>query len=209
MTERLVSALTYAAVPAAGIIFFGWDWRSIVLLYWLENVTVGVRTLIAMGRTQAAADPAKAMNFTVNGVSRPGLAQSKGFLMVFFTLHYGIFTLVHGGFVAFLVFGPLQLFGFMRGAAPADAVAGVGLGGILLVWGVSSLVQLIMACGEPRSELPPATTLMTSPYGRIIALHVTILGGAFHIMYFGWPPITALLLVSVHALLDLRSLRKR
>ena len=206
MLSRVFSFIGYVAVPIAGVIFFGWDWRSIIILYWLENITVGVQTLIAMGRTKTVNAPGKGLRFTISGMTQQKRTLARIPMMLFFTVHYGIFTVVHGVFVLTLTFGMLPVFGLLRGSAAGDVVESlpVDMTGILLIWGVASLVQLIAGLFEPRDQLAPVNAIMVSPYRRIFALHITILGGAWLISYFGWPPITALLLIAVHFVLDLR-----
>lgn len=205
MTARIATFVGYVVVPVVGILFFGWDWRSLILLYWLENITVGLRNAISMARTERTADPGASGRFTVNG--RPAESASKPFLVLFFVFHYGLFTLVHGVFVMIIVFaGGFGLFGEAESTG-IDAVGGewLGLGGILLVWGIASVVQIIADLFVPRASLPPAASLFLAPYGRILALHVTIILGAWLIASLGWPPSAAILLVALHFALDLWS----
>ena len=44
----------YVALPLVGLLVLGWDWRPIVLLYWLENITVGGVTFIGLIRARIA-----------------------------------------------------------------------------------------------------------------------------------------------------------
>ena len=83
-----IRAIVYLAIPVAGLLLAGWDWRPIVLLYWLENVTVGAVTAIGLARRRSGGQT----------VAMPAW---------FFVIHYGIFTFVHGIFVAaFMVILP-------------------------------------------------------------------------------------------------------
>ena len=204
--SRIATLAAYVALPTIGIVFWGWDWRSVIILYWLENVTVGVITVIRMARTTVVQAPG-ASALTFNGSARPA---ARGGLIMFFCAHYGLFTLVHGVFVAIIVSGVFRGFGASgaigaagSGAAPAE----IDIAGILLIWGVSSAVQIVTSFFTPqKNELPPVSKLFTAPYGRIFVLHLTILGGAWLISALGWPPAAALLLVALHFVLDLREM---
>lgn len=200
MTSRIAGFAAYVALPIIGIVFFDWDWRSVIILYWLENITVGARTVIAMIRSPRVQDPGRTA-LTFNGSSRPA---GKVGLIAFFMVHYGIFTVVHGVFVFLLAFGAFRMFGAFGMSAPSGSGAEIDVGGVLLVWAVGSLVQIVAGFFTPRAELPAVGALFMSPYRRIIVLHLTILGGAWLIGNFGWPPIAAILLVALHFVLDLR-----
>ena len=97
---RLAAAVGSAALLAAGIVLLGWSNFTVLAYYWLENVIVGafaaVRILVAGWRSARYAE---------------SLATT-----VFFGLHYGLFCLVHGTFVA-LLFG-----GVRTVDAPAEPV---------------------------------------------------------------------------------------
>lgn len=214
--ERLVSAALYLALPLAGIVFFDWDWRSVVVLYWLQNITVGLRTVIDMIRTNAPASQSSKMSFTFNGQPMAGGAP-KPFLVMFFMVHYGIFTTVHGVFVFLIVNGAFNgLFrlaalqgsaggwsGVADGAATAAASGSLNLSGIILAWAIGSVVQIVAGFLVPRDTLPPAQKLFFSPYTRIFVLHFTVLAGVGLITYLNWPPAAAVLLVALQFIVDL------
>ena len=75
-------------IPLGGVVFFGWQVFPIMFLFWLENVVVGAFNVLELIMAGGSGSPAAV----------------KIFLVPFFTLHYGIFTLVHGVFV-FTMFG--------------------------------------------------------------------------------------------------------
>ncbi|MGE5760082.1 MAG: DUF6498-containing protein, partial [Gemmatimonadota bacterium] len=85
------SAVLLAAnvAPLIGVLAHHWTVFAVVLLYWCENVVVGVFNVLRM----LVAQPQVA------------LAQAgKVLLIPFFCVHYGTFTFVHGVFV-FGLFG--------------------------------------------------------------------------------------------------------
>lgn len=194
---RLVSLVVYVAVPVLGLLYFGWDWRSVLVLYWLENITLGLRNVVAISRTTMIHDPdGPAIRLNGRPISTIG---SKGALTGFFVLHYGLFTLVHGVFVMVIVAG---FFSFGSGAGWPDAEP-VRWGMVLLIWLVGSAAQLATDVLRPRESLPAASRLFIGPYGRIAVLHVSIIAGVFLINSLNWPPIAAVMLVALHAVVDL------
>lgn len=197
---RILAIAAYTALPLVGVLVGGWDWREVLALYWFENVSLGVAMVVRMVR--AARTPA---------TPAAGPA-AHAFLIVFFTLHYGIFTLVHGVFVFAIIGGAFTPNAAADAAdtAAADAAApmttplsSMDWSGILLVWIIGGLVQVLVAAFGP---LPPehqrGTVLMMSAYPRIVVLHLAVLGSAFLITALGLPAIAAVLLIVLHGLVD-------
>lgn len=197
--ERIVSAVVYLVIPVVGIVWFNWDWRSIIVLYWLQNITIGVRTELDMLRTQAPPNPNFQSSFTLNGREMPKNVK-KPFAMFFFAMHYGLFTLVHGIFVMLIAYGAFSWL-FADAAAPSE-LGTFDLQGVVSFWAVASLIQITVGCFAPRAGLPPVLSLFWAPYPRIFVLHLTILLGVWLINYFGWPPVAALLLVALQFVVD-------
>lgn len=186
------SALVLVAanlVPLAGVLFFGWTVFATLLLFWVENVIVGgfniLRMLVAQPR---------------NGL----MWGAKLFMIPFFTFHYGMFTTVHGLFVLTLFGGGVAGRGFPTTATFAHAVQVAGVApaawGLALSHAVSFAFNYI-GTGEYKSALVPA--LMFRPYGRVMVLHVVILGGGFLVMTLGSPLLPLALLVVLKTGLDL------
>lgn len=176
-----------------------------MLLFWIENLVIGVYHALRLGL----------------------VSRSLGaFIVPFFVLHYGLFTLVHGVFVAALFVDDLST---VRVVLPA-------VGALLLSHGVSFVVNFLRG-GEmarmraatgifrtrkvaPRhwvSETTPeeATThprglaewgdLMLAPYRRVIVMHLTLIFGAFLLMALGTPLPALALLVVLKTVLDVRA----
>lgn len=179
-------------IPLLGVVIFGWKTFPLMLIFWLENVVVGLFNVLKMALVE-----------TEDGAS--GII--KLFLIPFFCMHYGIFTLVHGMFVIALFSG-----GFAGGGPVPDAgsvwriVKSEGL-----IWGVLGLVAshgISFADNYIRKEEYRRTSiqmLMAQPYGRIIVLHIAILGGAFLLTALKSPVWGLILLVVLKIALDLRS----
>lgn len=167
-------------IPLAGALFYGWSVFEIVLVYWAENLIVGVYTLFRMLLAGGNRDP----------VSLVGKLFSSGF----FAVHYGIFCLVHGFFVFSLLggSGPSGAEAFDRGMIPA-LIALVASHGF-------SFVKNYLIGGEFRDAT--VQTQMFSPYPRMVVLHVAILFGAFAIQALGSPLAMLLILIAGKTVLD-------
>ena len=190
-------------VPLIGVVALGWGVYDVMLIYWLENGVVGAFTLLRM--VTAGRTPASVL-----------------FMGPFFTVHYGMFWLVHGVFVVSL-FGPAGPFVGSTGGAPAPGptlpfplpIAGeiplvAGAGWALAALGLShgvSFVQNWLLGGE-RDGVDPGA-LMQRPYGRVVVLHLTLIAGAFFVMALGAPVLAlvsmVVLKIGVDAAAHLRS----
>ena len=87
-------------VPLAGVLFAGWKVGDIVLLYWIENVIIGVMNVLRI----AFAEPDALVRNPVPGKQpKPGeLMLAKLFLIGFFIMHFGAFCAGHATFLAVL-----------------------------------------------------------------------------------------------------------
>jgi hypothetical protein len=202
MITRVLTLVAYTALPLVGVLWLGWDWREIVLLYWLENISLGAAMFVTLLRTARATPvatpvPAEtAADSTTETTTTPDpttLHPAAGIMLaLFFATHYGMFTLVHGIFVYALITG---------GLGPATATdRPLNLGGVLLVWAIGGAVQVVAAL---IGLLPHkrGTSLMMSAYPRIIVLHLTIILGVFAIIMLGWGAAAAIVLIGIHALI--------
>lgn len=216
----LVSVLVLIAVnaiPLIGVMFWGWSLMMILVLYWVESGVVGVINIFKIANAQGSDSP-EAAPITINGnritIRMSGVAtgMSRGPLIGFFILHYGIFWAVHGVFVfAMPLFAGLAnptfdpsspSFGFAPmdfGPLPLD---GLLLGAILLTAShVVSYFTNYIGRGEYLRATPAGQ--MLSVYGRVVVLHVTIIAGAGVIAVFGTPLAALVLLVGLKTLIDL------
>jgi hypothetical protein len=190
--ETPLSALVLIAanlVPLVGVAAFHWTIFSVLLLYWCENVVVGAFNVLRM----LAAAP---RNVVVD--------VGKVFLIPFFCIHYGMFTMVHGIFVLTL-FGPGGGFN-PSPAAFLSAVRGAGIGygvlAIVLSHAFSFVHNYLMGGEYRRASLQQ---LMAQPYARVMVLHATILIGGFAAKALGAPAVVLVVLVVLKIAIDLRS----
>lgn len=186
----VAAAVALNIIPIIGVLFWGWSAFTLIFLYWLENVVIGVRTLASM-----------AANAIFGGTLNKAGALVFG---IFFTLHYGLFCFVHGTFVVVL-FGAGQnadsmfdLFKVAQDLFAREPNLLIGFASIV-AWQVVQLV-LFIARGEAKTTNPMA--LMAAPYPRIIVLHITIIGGGFLVMLLNQPVAGVLALALVKTAFD-------
>lgn len=182
-------------VPLAGVLLFGWDTLTILVLYWLENGVIGVFNVLRIRRAEGPEPPAA-------GRRRRGIALSgqstRGYLAGFFCLHYGIFWLVHGVFVFAIP--------AFAGDAGAEVYRGLSLPAVgfgATLFGLShgvSYVRNFLGRAEYRHISP--STQFGQPYPRLFALHVTILAGAWLLIRYDEPVLLVALLVVLKTAID-------
>lgn len=193
-----VAALVLAnLVPLVGVLAWGWEVFPLVLLFWCENVIVGVFNVVKM----LLAEPQQRLAWLM-----------KLFLIPFFCVHYGLFTLVHGVFVAgffggaFRVGAPSPGADFFWQAIEQHHLQWAVIG-LALSHGFSFVVNYL---GRGEYRRAHVQQLMGQPYGRVVVLHLTILGGAFLMAALRSPTAGLVLLVVLKIVLDLRAhLRER
>ena len=220
----VVALVVANAIPLVGVLFLGWNVWNILVVYWLENGVVGAFNVLKMARAEGSGD---GMGLTMNGRLVTGVARAT--LIPFFVIHYGLFWFVHGIFVLTLPLftGMFQEVGQIVNIVPLDpsqgmAPAGTGQppfaidvaadrGGFDLGTVAFAAVALAISHGlsywwnfvrggEYRTA--SAAGMMFAPYGRLVALHVTILLGAMAIISTGAPAAAVAILVAVKTLLD-------
>ena len=178
-------------VPIFGVLLFHWAVFPLMFLFWSENVIIGALNVLKM----LLASPASPLSWA-----------GKLFVIPFFCVHYGMFTFIHGVFVIGLFGG-----GFKSGAGFPNAemfwrvaqenYLGWAILGLAVSRGISFVTNYLFNGEYKRASLPQ---LMQQPYGRIVVLHLAILGGGFLMMALHSPALGLLLLVALKIALDLR-----
>lgn len=187
-------ALAANLVPAVCALLFGWSVGILILLYWAENMVIGAF---------------QALRILITGLSRgrAGLPVAL-FVTPFFAVHYGLFCLGHGAFV--LLYLTLERSGGWTGAGFETLAADtprflLSQSGLLVSLGVMAGLQAVdflrwlLRRGWGATD---ARTLMAEPYGRIIALHVTLISTAFLLAWLGSPRYGVLLLALFKTLFE-------
>ncbi len=158
------------------MLFLQWDVGTILLLYWLESVVIGILNIPKILFTQSS-------------------LFGNVFLAAFFTVHYGGFSAGHGVFLkemfdvdlslnALLVWGPFSLAG--------------------LSFFISHFVSMMVNhFGKREYKTRTANEQMFLPYGRVVIMHITILFGGFLALKFGAPIYALILLIAIKTFIDL------
>jgi hypothetical protein len=167
--SSIIALITVNLFPIFGVLFWGWDVFPIMLLYWSENVVIGFYNVLRM-------------LVCPTNVKKSWLI--KIFLIPFFVIHYGGFTLAHGAIVITFIGQP-----YFEGAVEPRLEI---LFKIIMEYGVQyAMISIFLSHGYSfvmnylrKGEYKQATLrkLMTGPYGRIVILHLTLIFGAFLVL---------------------------
>ncbi|MBT8086830.1 MAG: hypothetical protein KJO46_02290 [Gammaproteobacteria bacterium] len=191
MTDRQFRLSSIALVlanlmPLAGVLLFDWQVFDILMLYWAENVVIGVVNVMRMG------------------VCRRGWSL---FLMAFFAVHYGFFCYGHLMAVTGIfseAVGTATAWQYFFGLGLAEAWRSplwLGIGGIAASHLISFFSNFIAGGEYLRTT---ANALMQRPYGRIFVLHIAIIVGAALIEWLGSPLMMLVVLIAAKIALDLK-----
>ena len=173
---QILGTVATNAIPLIGVIWFGWNVYEVLLLYWFENVAIGLMHAARLGIG------------TQTNNAKGGWGTT-----IFFCMHYGFFTLVHGLFV-FIYFGVMSD-GILnlRGSLTVPILSIFG-------WQLLSLVLDIRETQGFKGQEP--NMMMFAPYPRVFALHVAVLLGGFLIGSLGAPVWALAALVAVKTVSD-------
>lgn len=188
----VVALLVANLAPLYGVFVLGWEVFPLVLLFWIENIIVGLFNIL---KILCARPDDKAWWV------------GKLFLIPFFAVHYGGFTAVHGVFV-------FALFGGAANISPSDMSVATAVDSIRsfgVLWAAIALlashgfsfVTNYLGAGEYRNADPKI--LMGQPYARVVVLHITIIFGGFLMMALGSPRAGLVLLVVLKVVMDVRA----
>ena len=169
----LMALVAANLVPLVGVIAFGWDLGTLMLLYWFESAIIGFYNIVKIAI-----------------VAKRGAF----FLAPFFTVHYGLFMLVHLVFICALFLrdkaGAGEMFPDSRVIADHVKSSALAAASLFVSHGISFFVNFV---GQKEYRETDPGTQMGAPYGRIIVMHLTILFGGFVTFLIG-PNIPVLVL---------------
>lgn len=155
----LLLVLILNLVPVAGVLWAGWSPLQLLLLYWIENVAVGVFNYLKLRDYEAHKPASPPEPFKISS---------------FFAMHYGMFTLVHGIFA--LVVGTLFA---GTPVSPGGRLDWLGFGTAALSFALIHFTDWLHWRKAQGWNQGSADGQMFAPYGRVIVMHLTVLGGAF------------------------------
>lgn len=183
---RYLQVLLWNLATLLPIALGGFGVFAVLACYWAENVLTGLVQFLKL-RDLEARDRAARAGQPVDPAEFP--------LSLFFAMHYGIFTLVHGLLV-------LIFFGLIHGGLWTLDWAGVGLAlaGIALVQGWSYLGDW-RGAGEWRTATNGRT--MAEPYARVLVMHLVVLGGGWLALHAADPHRVLLLFAGIKLAVEL------
>ena len=218
----LVILVLVNLIPIVGVLAWDWDVFEIVVLYWFENVVIGVVCVLKI-MTATGVDHSKSIlkdredpnmpDYLRNPVAAanptaPSLT-AKLFLSAFFTFHYGMFCFAHGVFIFMLLDGKVG--GFIQGGPFAlfgrklpEALDSGGKWFALAIIGSHLFSFYYNYLRKGENHRTSAQAQWAAPYGRVIVLHVAILFGAIVITALGSPVILLILLIVGKIVLDVK-----
>lgn len=174
MTGRWSLILLVAAnlLPLAGVFLWDWDVFLLLLLFWCENVIIG---LFGIARLVVAAS---------NDTLKEGL-----FLPLFFLVHYGGFMFGHFMVLFGMYSSHLEELG--THAQPEDyyrlvldSLNWVAVLGLFVSHGWSFIENFM---GRNEHERLSAMQAMGLPYKRMMITHVALIAGGFFLIESGQP----------------------
>lgn len=168
-------------LPLLGVLLLGWDVFSILMVFWVENVVIGLF-----------------------GVLRTARATGSVFLPLFFLVHYGGFMAGHA--MVLLLFAgnqgangaidPQQLLDFLK--SPYIVLVAAAL----TVSHGYSYVKNFLGAAEYRNL--SRGQAMALPYSRMMITHVALLLGGALLEFMGQPILGLVVLVLLKIGMDLR-----
>jgi hypothetical protein len=185
-SESAVALVAANLVPLVGVLFFGWDLGSIMVLYWIESGVIAFYTVLkiaVVGKLAAL-------------VAAP-----------FFVGHFGGFMAGH-----FLLIYALFLRGSSGGWGPgvgAELYAifipiWTSIAALFISHGVSFFANFI---GQREYDGTTVKALMSAPYNRVIVMHLTLLLGGWIVLLIGMPAGALGVLLLLKTAADLRAHR--
>ena len=181
----LLTLIAANVIPLFGAVFWDWDTFNIVFLYWAENLAIGFYAILKIAFLPVP-DPAERRSL--------GEFFVKICLILPFTIHYGLFTAVHG--LAVLTFFEKEKAGSVMSPHMTGALAA-----LFLSHGVS-FVRNYLLKGEFASL--NLSKLMIIPYGRTVVMHIAIIAGGFLTMTLGSPLGLLVVLIVLKTVIDVK-----
>ncbi len=193
MKLPLAALVVFNLLTLAIALYMGWDPAMILFLYWAENVVVALWQL---------------PRFFLAENKRPDggyQAANRLFLCLFFLIHYGIFTFVHGALVFELFLNrDLDLENLQALIAQTPGIY-LALAALFLSHGAQFFSDLGRNA-VTRTKLPE---VMMQPYQRVVILHLVVLLSGLALMILPNPVVSILLLAGIKITMDIYLDRKQ
>jgi hypothetical protein len=200
----LLALVAANMLPIYGVVVWGWDAFSIVLLYWAENLIIGFYNVVKIATFK---------------VANPIDNLEKLFSIPFFVIHFGGFCAIHGIFI-FLLFGKSEspanssmghtwpcflvfvqmLIGIIRHCwATITPDMKYAIGALFASHGVSYVHNFLIRGEYVQTNVKQ---LMEAPYSRVIVMQLAIIAGALLSAAIGSPAGVLVILIFIKTLID-------
>ena len=180
LTPSILFLIAANLVPLYGVFQWGWKVGDILILYWIENVIIGVLNIPKMWACE-------------------GHIGRKIFNVPFFAFHYGMFCFGHGIMIADIFGNGADLLSWvLTGFVYWTAVS-------FLVSHSFSMIVNFFGLREYAGRDVQAQMFL--PYGRIVALHIVVLIGGLMVQALGSPVYALLLLIVIKTMMDIAAHR--
>jgi hypothetical protein len=158
-------------IPVIGVIFWGWNVYDIVILYWLENVAIGICNIPKILFAENRGANLISVNTRNHHLYKIFNYLSNIFLAGFFIVHFGGFSFVHGFFIRIMMFDKSSF------VINNDySAVGAFFLALLISHGFSLIYNYIIQ-GEYKKYT--SSQAMVKPYSRIFVIQLTIILGAY------------------------------
>ena len=143
-------------------LWLNWQLIDLMVVYWFQSVVIGASYVLRMLQLEKFSTE----NFTMNGRRVRPTTGAKWRVAGFFCVHFGFFHFVYAMFI---------FEGDIGGAAPNLSM---GLGVACLAFLANHAFSYLHFRDLDRQGTPNIGTLMSTPYLRIVPMHLTIIFGA-------------------------------
>ena len=177
-------------MPLCGAWLLDWDIFTVLLLFWFENVVIGIFNLIKM-------------------IQCPSSVKERLVTMSFFTIHYGAFCTGHL-VVLFSLFGLATRGGFLPiWLDAADYIARYSHYLWLSIAAIISLQGFSFMEWLKQVNQPQLKKLMSEPYQRIVTIHLALIFGGILSKSFSHHALILIALIFFKIMMDYKELSKR
>jgi hypothetical protein len=175
-------------LPIFGVIFLDWQVGSIVSIYWVENIVIGIYNVLKIIKSE---------NFFLEKSSKNKLSKAtvKLILISFFIFHFGLFTLVHGVFIYFI---------FLREGINFIALFW-GFVSLMISHGISYVENYLMKQEYKNVNM---IDLMALPYKRVSILHMVVIFSGFVVLILSRSILSVVMLVFLKTVVDVIAHKK-
>lgn len=184
--QDIIFIVIINALPFFGVVYWGWNLSTLLFVYWLESLIVGIA------------------NFAKLTVSN-GPGSERAGKVFFFTVHYGLFWIVHGVFLFALLLPRIWEYsvaadedGFFTSLEKLPFI----FWGLVVSYAVSTALYMMQT---PRAKRLTPVAQMFAPYGRVFIMHIVILGGAFLLARYADAMPVLLLFIGLKLVFDIAS----